>query len=248
MTQLVTRNSHVPLFMQIEEELRAMIDNGKLGHADRLPSENELTARFAVSRVTIRKALGRLVDEGILVRRPGKGTFVAPAKIDHIPSQALSFSESMRDHGLTSSTVVLAALLTPLPAHVADPLKQPHGEQGVYIRRLRFVENDPVAIHASWLPMRYAAILDHDLSGSLTDILDRMGAQVAEVHDVIEAAQAADETARLLHTDEQAPLIHIGGIAYGADGQPIRHSEALYRGDRFKFHVVSGPRTGGVHV
>jgi GntR family transcriptional regulator len=236
-TKGILRKSHVPLFIQIEEDLRGLIGDGQLGELDQVPSESELTQRFGVSRMTVRRALDRLVSDGVLFRKPGKGTFVAPAKILHQPSQGVSFSGAMREHGFSTSTIVLSAAMTPAPYHVVQALRVPVGDSVTFVRRLRLVEGLPVAVHQSYLPGSLASVLSHDLSGSLTELLEQLGAKVATVEDTLEAVRADLENAHLLHVGEGTPLIHITGTAYGQDLRPIRYSEAYYRGDRFKFRV-----------
>jgi GntR family transcriptional regulator len=233
------RNSHIPLFLQVEGEIRGLLDDGQLQELDQVPSENELTKRFHVSRMTVRKALDRLVSDGMLFRKPGKGTFVSPAKILHQPSQAVSFSMAMRERGLEVSTIVLTAAVTPAPHHVSRALRLTSGDAVTFVRRLRLVEGLPVAVHQSYLPSRLASVLAYDLSGSLTELLENLGAKVTTVEDTLVAARADLENGQLLGVEEGTPLIHISGIAYGQDLQPIRYSEAYYRGDRFQFKVQS---------
>ncbi len=235
----VARESSVPLFLQIEEELKGEIADGKIGRLSRLPSEHELTARFDVSRMTVRKALDRMVADGLLFRQPGKGTYVAPAKIEHIASQALSFSDAMSQHGLASTTVVLSSGITKAPSSINAKLGVGLDEAVVFLRRLRYVEGETMAIHQSYLPIRWAPILDRDLTGSLTHVLDDMGARVTDVEDSVEAILAAEDDAHLLQIPVGSPLLHIGGVARSANGAIVRYSEALYRGDRFNLRVSS---------
>lgn len=233
----ILRKSHIPFFLQIEEEIRSLIEDGQLRELDQVPSENELTQRFGVSRMTVRKALDRLVSDGVLFRKAGKGTFVASAKIIHQPSQALSFSNVMRQHGYRTSTIVLSAAVTTVAPHIYRGLGLTSGDAVTFIRRLRLVEGLPVAVHQSYLSSDWASVLAHDLTGSLTELLEQLGAKVARVEDTLEAARADTENAHLLSVEVGTPLIHITGIAYGPDQVPIRYSEAYYRGDRFKFQV-----------
>lgn len=236
------RASPIPLYIQIEEEIRGSIDSGQLGEMARVPSEIDLAEQFHVSRMTARKALDRLVGDGILFRRAGKGTFVAQPKIAHGPSQKVSFSAAMRALGLRLTTRVLDSGVQRAPSHIARALELPAGSNVVFLRRLRIVAGEPAAIHASYLPPQFASVLEGDLTGSLTQLMIRAGARVAEAKDTIEAVAAAGDEAELLGVRAGTPLILIEGVAYSSAGQPLRYTSALYGGGRFRFTVdTSGP-------
>jgi GntR family transcriptional regulator len=234
---MVVRASPVPLYIQIEEELRGQIESGDLGALDQVPSEAELSERFRVSRMTARKALDRLVGDGILFRQPGKGTFVAPLKLAHKPSQGLSFSAAMRAQGQRVQTQVLEATTVRAPLGVARALNLGVGAQVVFLRRLRLVGDIPAAIHLSYLPGRLSAILEHDVGGSLSDLMATVGARVERSEDYVEAVAATGEDAKLLGLPLGTPLVFIHGVAFSATGEPVRYSEALYPGNRWTFRV-----------
>ena len=234
---MVVRASPVPLYIQIDEELRGQIESGELGPLAQVPSETDLAERFSVSRMTARKALDRLVGDGMLFRQPGKGTFVAPTKIAHGASQGLSFSAAMRAQGLRCETRVLEAELVRAPSNVARALSLPTGAQAIFLRRLRLVEGEPCAIHLSYMPGRLSALLEADLSGSLSDLLSGVGARVERSDDTVEAVLATGEEAQLLAVPQGSALVFIRGIAYSANNEPIRYSEALYPGARWQFRL-----------
>jgi GntR family transcriptional regulator len=235
----VVRSSPVPLYLQIEEELRERVRSGELRPLDRVPSEIELAESFGVSRMTARKSLDRLVGDGLLFRRAGKGTFVAAGKIAHRASTRMSFSAAMDALGLENSTTVLEAGLGPAPPGIAKALREPPDASLVFVRRLRAVGGESAAIHSSYLPPWLAAILDADLSGSLSEAMTRLGARVAETQDTIEAVSSTGEDARLLGIPLGAALIRIEGLGLSVAGEPVRYTEALFRGDRFRFTVTS---------
>ena len=143
----------------------------------------------------------------------------------------------MNAQGVRHSTRVLDAGMVPAPTNIARDLRIPSGAQVALIRRLRLIDDQPAAIHLSYVPFRYAAILQGDLTGSMTDLMIAAGARVAHTNDTIECVLARGETAHLLQVASGAPLVFINGVAYSQDMEPVRHSEALYRGDRFRFRV-----------
>lgn len=238
---MVVRASPVPLYIQIDEELRGQIESGELGPLDQVPSESDLADHFSVSRMTARKALDRLVADGMLFRQPGKGTFVAPTKIAHGASQGLSFSAAMAAQGLSCETRVLEADVVGAPLNVARALSLPPGGQVIFLRRLRIVDGAPAAIHLSYLPARLSALLEADLSGSLAQLMARVGVRVERSDDSVEAVLATGEEARLLDVPEGSPLVLIRGTAYSAGNEPVRYTEAIYPGGRWQFSLeVSG--------
>ena len=111
------------------------------------------------------------------------------------------------------------------------------GSPVVLVRRLRIVAGQPAAIHTSYLPASLSQILDSDLTGSLTDAMEALGADVADAVDYVESVVAFGEEAAILEIQEGEPLLRIEGQAYSASREPLRYTDALYRGDIFRFSV-----------
>lgn len=233
------RSSPIPLYLQIEEDLRSRIRSGETQALEQVPSESELAASFGVSRMTARKALDRLVAEGILFRRAGKGTYVAPSKIEHGASTRLSFSGAMSSLGLRVETQVLGVDTLPAPTNVASALGLTEGGEVHCVRRLRMVDGEAAAIHVAYLPLGLAAVLDQDLTGSLNDAMARIGANVAHARDTIEGVTPTPEEAMLLEIPPTTAVLRVEGVGLSADLVPLRYTDAVYRGDRFRFQVAS---------
>ena len=236
------RDWHVPLYMQIRTHFLELIQSGKLRPYDRVPSESELSSTFSVSRMTARKAIDQLVTDGLIFRRPGKGTFIAPPAIAHRISTRLSFSSAMRAIGLAQHARVLRAGIVVAPPEVAAELGLGSSGQAVYVQRLRLVEGTPSAIHSTYLQMRFQNLLNEDLTGSLTDLLTGTGQAVVRTRDTVEAVVATEKEAVLLGIPIGAPLVRVDGVGYSASEEPIYRTDGLYRGDCFRFTVdTSGP-------
>jgi GntR family transcriptional regulator len=231
------RGSHIPLYLQIEQDLAEMIHTGELKPYAQVPSEAELSTRYQVSRMTGRKALDRLVHQGELFRQVGKGTFVAPPKISHRFSTALSFSAAMDALGLDHGTKVLDAELIPASPEVADALGLAPSSPVVYIRRLRLVEDEPAALHLAYLPARFEAILSENLERSLTMSMIKVGARLVTTRDTVSAVNANSEEAALLDVPRGAALIRQEGVGFSSAGEALRYTEGLFRADRFRFRV-----------
>jgi GntR family transcriptional regulator len=232
-----------PLYAQLEGLLRHQIERGDWRPGDRVLSEQELANRYDISRMTARKALTMLVTDGVLVRHPGKGTFVAQAKVP-AASTLTSFSTAMRDLGLTvSSKVVEKSITKPSPA-VRDTLELLPGEQVIYLRRVRYIEAEPVAIMSSHMPASYyAALLNEDLTGRpLTAVMEAINSdlKISSSRDYFEAAGAREEEAQLLDIKPDAPVLLERGVVYAQNDVPVRSSKVIYRGDRFRLNLSAG--------
>jgi GntR family transcriptional regulator len=199
----------------------------------------ELAAEHDISRMTARKAVTMLVTEGLLARHPGKGTFVAAAKVPAGATLA-SFSATMHDLGLpVTSRIINQELMTP-PPRVQGELGLQHGEQVVFLRRLRCIKGEPVAIMSSYMPAAYyAALLGADLrERPLSEAMESVNPlRIRYSRDHLEAALARPGEAELLGIREGAPVLLQRGIVYAENGVAVRVSAVVYRGDRFRLSL-----------
>jgi GntR family transcriptional regulator len=232
----------VPHYVRIADWLRQHIDSGELAPLARVPSEVELTRQFSVSRETVRSAMDRLVTDGYLFRRAGKGTFVAARRIEHTGSTQTSLSATLDCAGFVHSTRVLTARLMPADHHVARALRLSAGSTVVCIRRLRLVQGDAVALHTTCLAEAYRDILEQDLTGSLQALLTAVGVPIVTSRDTLQAVHADADEARLLGISAGSPLLRLEGVGLDHYGRPLRHTDSLHRGDRFQIsHDTQGP-------
>jgi GntR family transcriptional regulator len=235
------RESHQPLYLQLKGVLQELVDAGQLRPGDRIPSEFEFAQLHAVSRMTARRAIDELVMNGTLFRQQGKGTFVAHEKMP-VLSVSGSFSTTMHTLGLTVSSKVLELKLIPAPEHVMRDLALPQPQDVVYLRRLRYVDDIPMALHSSYMPSQYfARVLDADLAHRpISEVMEEAsGQQIVGSRDYVEATLAQADEASLLGVRAGAPVLLVRGIALTRDNQPVRSSKAVYRGDRFRFSVAA---------
>ncbi len=231
----------VPLYYQFKQRLMEKIQSGELGEAECLPTEMTFVTELGISRSTLRQAFNELVNEGYLSREKGKGTFVRRPKIDEGFFQRLdSFNHEMRQKGLIPGTRVLALSRVPGRADVCERLGLPEDAPLIYLCRLRLADNEPIVYLETWLPHEpLASILEEDFSeSSLYQVLEeRFGRRVERAVRKIEAVAANSKEAALLCVKTGAPVCLVRSTAYLADGTPIEHSIARYRGDRNQFTV-----------
>ena len=239
---VIRRSSPEPLYLQIQLALREQIRAGKFPPGAQIPSEPALATQYQVSRMTARKAVNRLVAQGLLIRRPGKGTYVAQDVLPYGLSTMLSFSGTLCARGYTVETHVLRQKIIPAPPDVLDALNLQPGGEALIVRRLRLVDGSPMAIHTAYLdPSIFAPLLEVDLSvNSLLEAIEQIcGAGTVYSKDSVRAVLANAQDCYLLGIPFGSPVLAVDGLAFDENGRPTRLSRAIYRGDRFKLAIKS---------
>jgi GntR family transcriptional regulator len=193
----VTSEFVVPRYHAIELALRERI-HALAPHAP-LPSEATLCAEFGVSRMTARSAVTQLVNDGLVYRQSGRGTFVAPPPANRRADSLVRFSEQVRRQGRTPSSLVLAAGTRAATAEEVTGLRPGRAGTVVEIRRVRIADTTPVAVETAVFPGSLAALLDRDLAaGSLHAALVALGRVPTRGHATIAAAPAGANDSPLL--------------------------------------------------
>ena len=234
-------DSNIPYYIQLIEALKEKISQGDWKPGDQIPSEPELCETYGVSRTVVRQALGEIELEGLIVRRKGKGTFVAEPKINESLAQKLTgFYQDMVERGHKPITRVLEHKVVPANKKVADYLGIEPDTALIEIKRLRFVAEEPIVVVTSYLPYHLCpALANADLTNqSLYKFLEQeCGLMIARGRRTIEAVAANEYEAELLQIDRGAPLILLNSVSYLEDGTPIEYYHAVHRGDRSRFEV-----------
>ena len=231
------RHSVVPLYYQIQQHLLAEIRAGALKAGEPIPSEQEISARLRISRMTARQALKSLCDLGVTYSQRGKGTFVSAVKLEKNSRQVLSFSEEMQAFGSRPRSKVLSFEVAAASPDVADVLCLSPGEKVVSLRRVRMAGSSPMGLEWSRLPLRLCPDLlqAFDPSMSLYQTLaERYGVEIVAADEVAEAGLARAEEAKLLRCATGSPVFLFTRTAYVQSGQPVEYVKSTYRGDRFK--------------
>lgn len=218
-----------PAHTQIERALETAIDRGRLSPGDRLPAERELAERYAVSRMTLRQALGALERRGRLVRSKGRygGTFVAEPKLELAGTSALS--DQLRGLGLAAGARVLSAV-----ARDAEPDEAPLGDRVYAIERVRLANGEPVALErGAYAAEAFPGLLDGPLEGSLYDLIrSRYAEMPVRAVERLEPGLATEQEAAALGIEARAPVMRVARTAYSAAGRAVEHSRDVFRGDR----------------
>ena len=235
--------SAAPVHVQIEEQLAGQIASGELHTGERLPPERDLARDLNVSRMTVRQALSSLAARGLVERGAGRGTFVAPRKVDHDLTRVAGFSEQLARQGLEPGAKIIDVSETPAGWRISAALEIAPKAPVVRIQRLRLADGVPMALEDSWFPAeRFPGFADHDLHGSLYALMrDVYGVAPVRAIERLEPVLARAHEARALDVPARAPLMLVERTAYGGDGTPVEFAHDRYRGDRARFVVRVSP-------
>ncbi len=239
MVELVKREG-IAIYVQIREALRAEITGGILKRGEQLPSENELASKFNVSRMTIRESIEDLVDEGLLYRRHGVGTFVAYPHLTRDHTRLTSFFDKAEEEGIKVRASVLRLEVVPANPHVAKALDIPAGSEVIRVKTLRYADNVPITVHDAYVPHKlFASIVNENFEVQhLWTLFERCGYKVKRAVQRLEAREAGKEVARLLKLKEGAPILFKERTVYATDGTPVEFTYCYNRGDIYSLTVA----------
>lgn len=220
--------------VQVREYVRDLVDGAEPGSP--APSERELVQHFGVARMTVRQALDALVSEGLLERVPGRGTFVARAKID-AQVRLSSYTEEMGRRGMKSDSRTLLARMESAGPGVARALEINEGDRVVHWQRLRLADGSPMCIEDAYLADTIVpGFLDAPLPASLYVELKRRDVLPSWGEDSVDADVAGADEPELLGIAEGASVLRIARRAF-AGSIAVEVSRATYRADRYTLWV-----------
>lgn len=234
------RNSPIPLYHQLKEYILERVERGDYPVGESLPPEMELVKGYGVSRATVRRAMQELEQEGFIDRFPGKGTFVLRTKLNRGLTRLTSFTEDMKLCGYEVTSRLLKCCNENPPAYVADALQVSEDRPLLFISRLRYAGEQPMAINNSFLNLpEGVSITEEEIkkSGSLFALLDRKGIKIMDSDRTIEAVAANEERARLLGMTVGAPLLLVEGIVYTLNHVAIEYHQVISCGERYKYSL-----------
>ena len=241
------RRSGVAVWKQIADTLSTEIRNRAFNTTGRLPSENELSARFGVNRHTLRQAVAALQVDGLVRIEPGRGTFVQHELLDYVLSRRTRFSENLQRQGLLPSKQLLTARAMPAPERAAHELRLDRGASVLMVEMLDEANNQPVGLATAYYPAaRYNGLLEMLHGGTCTtDILRHFGVQdYVRAESRITTQMPSEETARLLKQPSTRPVLCVECLDVDMAGQPIKYGETVFCGDRIQLVVNAGQDAG----
>ena len=221
--------------VRVRDYLRSLVTH-ELAVGEAIPSERLLCERFGVSRMTVRQAVDALVVEGLLDREQGRGTFVAPIKMD-LEVRLASFGEEMRRRGMEPSSKVLATEEVAAAPDIADALDLLPGEQVYHLHRVRYADGEPMAIEQAWLPGRLTpGLFDDGAPASIYGELRRRGLEPDWGEDTVAATEVDAHDAGLLGLRTGNAVLRLTRRTFAGQTACV-YSRSSYRADRYVLWV-----------
>jgi GntR family transcriptional regulator len=247
-------SSHLPLHAQVEDALFEGIASGVLSPGSRLPAEDQLVERYAVSRTTVRTAIQSLLARGLVEIRRGKGTFVTQPSITQELTELTGFVEDMQALGRAPSARVLDRRLVAASETVARQLSLGRGSTVARIQRIRLADGIPLSFDETYLPQALGEkIMADDLENQpIFSLLERKYATpLIEAEYRLAAVASHGTVARALGMEAGSPIFLIERTSFSTQRRPVDYERLYYRGDHIRFvtrlarRAPSGARAPG---
>ncbi len=225
------RDDKTPLYMQLADNLREHIVAGGIDPGNALPSERDLSEMTGMSRVTIRKAIEKLTEEGLLFRKQGAGTYVTRIEA---PAFLTGFSDDARKRGDSPGVIWMLKSYASATPEEAAALEISPGAEVARLGRVRLSGGEPLAIEHAVVPVRFLPSLD-DLGDSLYAALDAGGFRPVQGQQRIRASLATPTEAGIFSIRQNSEILRVERLSRLADGTPVEFTRSAYRGDRYDF-------------
>ncbi len=233
--------SVIPLYHQLMERLKGSIEKGKWTHGDKIPSENQLMDQFGVSRNTAKKAIEELVQEGILYRIQGKGTFVAKPKLQQSLMGFYSFSKVLKEKGMNPKDIILKIEEVKSTAKIREALLLEEDDNVIEMKRLRCADDEPYILESSFIPKSVISDAEQLKKVGEISLYDLFSQQfniiVTRAKEAFEPVLIRAEESEYLQTEEGRPALLLERTAYDISGMPVEFCISIVRGDRCRFYT-----------
>lgn len=218
------------IYKDLAKSLRMQINSAGYQIGDTLPSEKRLSQQYSVSRMTVRRAIELLIDAGLLERKQGSGTYIKEKDVHHENASLKGFVELMANTGHNVKSKVTEFSVIHCPLSIASKLRIHTDERIFYSRRIRYVDNKPLIIEDSYMPVKYfgSLTLKH-LEGSKFDFIENVcQIKIAGSYETFHPIMPDSNICQLLQVESNIPILRLSTLSYSIDGDYINYS-IMYR-------------------
>ncbi|MBN2322826.1 MAG: GntR family transcriptional regulator [Spirochaetes bacterium] len=245
MFEIREEKGSLPKYLQLREWLREMIKKGRYSIGERLPSEVALSRMFGVNRNTVRHALLQLLDDGLIVKKNGVGTFVSAnttKKVLYSLQNIISLSSELSKLGFKSRAETLSKNVVTATDDIAEKLMLGSDRQTIEIIRVRYGNDIPLVLERCYYSYKeYKEILEMDIPDSLNKVLiDKFGVVLEHSVQTLSSISLPEKDAELLEVESGFPATLQESIIYDNNNIAVELLHSSYRGDKFVFKVESG--------
>ena len=214
------------------------IDDGFWEIGQRLPSERDLADDYEVSRMTLRQAITLLVEEGILERRVGSGTYVASHRVQEKMRGTTSFTEIVRSQGKTPSSQLISYQRKAANETEIEQLQLKPSDYVVRMERVRYADNVPLVFEVASIPEKLIREFKReDITEHFFQTLTDNGYEIGKSQQTIYAKNASERVANYLKVPKNHAVLALTQVSYFTDGRPFEYVHSQYVGDRFEFYL-----------
>lgn len=238
----IERNSPVPVYYQVMGDIKNRIRNKEWGTKEKLPTESELSEYYGISRITLRQAITELINEDLLIKKRGLGTFVNERKIPMVTTLSYSLSSQHAANSNLIETTILDQLKLENPStSIQKKLHLGETDSVIYIKRLFSIDKSPVAVSRSYISAQQVpglenkALIQNSISLSLKKYYQL---EPITVKDHLEAVRSTQAESRLLNSPIDSPLMLVEGLSYMEGQIPLEYSHTLWAGDSVRFEIL----------
>ncbi|RLV02903.1 GntR family transcriptional regulator [Streptococcus iniae] len=228
----------LPAYIKIHDAIKKDIDNGVWPIGDRLPSERDLSEHFQVSRMTLRQAVTLLVEEGILERRIGSGTYVASHRVQEKMRGTTSFTEIVHSQGKPPSSKLLSYQKQLASDTEIKELNLQKTDYVIRMERVRYADKLPLVYEVASIPEKYITnVKRQDITEHFFKTMVANGYEIGKSRQTIYAKTASERVANYLAVSRGHAILALTQVSYFTNGNPFEYVRSQYVGDRFEFYL-----------
>lgn len=237
---IIDKTDKTPIHHQLYKLLKASLEKGEYPEGSIIPSEAELQQQFQISRITVRRAIADLEHDGFVKRQRGIGTVVVPKKNTRDLTHFQGFSANAKEMGKRPGSIILVCNEVEASVKVSEMLRLNSREKVCYLKRLRLLDGKLLAVHETYISLRFGFTVlpeDFDSNTSLYDYLERKGMVLGSANETNEAKMPSNDLKRELYLSDNEPIYYSERITYDIQGNPLEYSENSYIASRYKYNI-----------